>query len=344
MARTATKTTARGRAKGPKRKPFVIDFHTHLIAPEVFAVTRSHGLHARLGMRGAASLGGAAASDTALQKMTGTAERLADMDAMGVDMQVISPSLVHVGTYWADPDTALALDRKTNDAMAEAVARHPDRLVAIGTVPLHAPALAVKELTRCMTRLGLKGVTISTDVNGAEIGDAKFRPFWRAAERLGAAIFIHPAGNDAERLRRFGLSFHVGQPFEEALATCSLVFDGILDRFPELKISIAHGGGYLPFYAGRLDHALHRGLGNLKLAGDMSHYIRKLYMDTVLFNPDMLEYLTTKVSHRHIMMGSDWPFAEKRPVQYIRRAKRLSQKVQDDILGANAARFLGISI
>ncbi len=342
--RARKKATAKPRGKGPAKKPVTIDFHAHIVVPEVFEVTRNHGLHARLGMKGAASLGGRAASDLAMQKMTGTRERLADMNAMGVDIQVISPSLVHVGTAWADAETALALDRKTNDAVAGMVAKHPDRLVGIGTVPLHAPALAVKELTRCMTRLGLRGVTVSTDVNGAEIGDAKFRPFWKKAEALGATIFIHPAGNDAERLRRFGLSFHVGQPFEEALAMTSLVYDGILDRFPNLKISIAHGGGYLPFYAGRLDHALHRGLGNLKLAGDMSHYIRKLYMDTVLFNPDMLEYLTTKVSHRHILMGSDWPFAEKRPVQYVRRAKRLSRQVQDDILGANAARLLGLSI
>ncbi len=342
--RPAGEAKAKRPARGREKKPVTIDFHAHIVVPEVFAVTGQHGLHARLGMKGAASLGGAAASEMAMQKMTGTTERLADMDAMGVDMQVISPSLVHVGTAWADPETALALDRKTNDAVAEMVARHPDRLVGIGTVPLHAPALAVRELTRCMTRLGLKGVTISTDVNGAEIGDAKFRPFWKKAEQLGAAIFIHPSGNDAQRLRRFGLSFHVGQPFEEALAMSSLVYDGILDRFPKLKITIAHGGGYLPFYAGRLDHALSRGLDTVRLSGDLSHYLRKLHYDTVLFNPDMLEYLATKVSHRNIMMGSDWPFAEKRPVQYVRRAKRLPQKVQDDILGANAARFLGISI
>jgi aminocarboxymuconate-semialdehyde decarboxylase len=332
------------RATRPAKRPVTIDFHAHIVVPEVFAVTGGHGLHARLGMRGASSLGGAAQSELTMRKMTGTTERLADMDRMGVDMQVISPSLVHVGTAWADGETALALDRKTNDAVAAMVAAHPGRLVGIGTVPLHAPALAVKELTRCIARLGLRGVTISTDVDGAEIGDAKFRPFWKKAEALGAAVFVHPAGNDAQRLRRFGLSFHLGQPFEEALAMTSLVYDGIIDRFPKLKVAIAHGGGYLPFYAGRLDHALHRGLGDLKLAGDMSHYIRKLYMDTVLFNPDMLEYLTTKVSHRHIMMGSDWPFAEKRPVEYVRRAKRLSRQVQDDILGANAARFLGLSI
>jgi aminocarboxymuconate-semialdehyde decarboxylase len=310
----------------------------------VFAVTQSHGLHARLGLGPVAALGDRARTEEVMRKMTGTKDRLADMDAMGVDIQVISPSLVHSSTYWAPPDEAIRLDRITNDALAEMVAVDPDRFVGIGIVPMHEPALAVAELERCVTSLGLKGVAISTEINGKEIGDPAFRPFWKKAEALGATVFIHPAGNDNPRLRRFGLSFHLGQPFEEALAMSSLVFDGILDDFPKLKVLIVHGGGYLPFYAGRLDQAVKTNLRDHKLSGDFSAYVKRLYYDTVLFNPDMLEYLASKVSPRHILMGSDWPFAEKRPVQYVRGAKKLPQAVQDGILGANAARLLGLSI
>jgi aminocarboxymuconate-semialdehyde decarboxylase len=332
------------RTRGRARKPVAIDFHAHIVVPEVFAVTQKHGLHARLGLGPVAALGDARRSEEVMRKMSGTTERLADMDAMGVDIQVISPSLVHSSSYWAEGAEAIALDRTTNDALAAMVATNPDRFVGIGIVPMHDPALAVQELERCVTSLGFRGVAISTEVNGAEIGDPKFRPFWKTAEQLGAVVFIHPAGNDNPRLRRFGLSFHVGQPFEEALAMASLVFDRILDDFPKLKVLIVHGGGYLPFYAGRLDQAVRNNLKDERLSGDFSSYVKRLYYDTVLFNPDMLEYLATKAPPRHIVMGSDWPFAEKRPVHYVRRAKKLPQAVQDGIVGANAARLLGITI
>jgi len=331
-------------AKGRAKRPLIVDCHAHIVVPETFKITAEHGLHARLGMKGRASVGSPRETEIVMAKMTGTTERLADMDRMGVDMQVIAPSLVHQLTYWADGERALEIDRMTNDATAEMVAKHPDRLIGIGIVPLHDPARAVREMTRCVKQLGLRGVTISTVVNGLELGDKTFLPFWRAAEKLNCPVIIHPAGNSDPRLQKFALSFKVGQPFEEALAMSSLVYEGIMDRFPKVKIMVVHGGGFLPYYAGRQDAASRDKRDGIKLSGDFSSYIRKFYYDTVLFNPDMLEFLTTKTANRHILMGTDYPFGERDPIAFVRRAKKISKADQDKILGQNAAALFNIAV
>ena len=195
-----------------------------------------------------------------------------------------------------------------------------------------------------MRELGLKGVIISSSVNGAEVGEPRFHPFWAKAEEIGATIFIHPAGSPDPRMRKHRLLITLGQPLEEAFAQSSLVYEGVMDKFPKLKIVFAHGGGFLPFYTGRHDNDYRAGRHTTSLKGDFSSYLPRFYYDTVLFNPDMLEFLATKVPASRLMLASDYPFAEKRPVDYVRRAKRISRKEQDAILGANCARVLGISI
>ncbi len=346
MATRPGKSAAKRKAPAkirPKR-PLTVDCHGHIVVPEVFEITRKHGLHERLGLKGRTSLGPAKESEITMRKMMSADERIADMDRMGVDIQVVSPSIVHQNTYWAEGARALEIDRMTNDATAEMVSKHPDRLVGMGLVPLHDPQRAVREMKRCLDRLGLRGVAVSTDVNGAEIGEKQFHPFWRAAEKAGCPVFIHPAGNADRRLQKFGLSFNLGQPYEEALAMSSLIYNGVLDRFPKVKLMIVHGGGFLPFYAGRQDAASRTGRDGAGLKGEFSDYIRKFWVDSVIFNPDMLEYLATKIPARQIMMGTDYPFGERQPVEFVRRAKGLSKSAQEGILGRNAARFFGIRI
>ena len=136
----------------------------------------------------------------------------------------------------------------------------------------------------------------------------------------------------------------VGQPYEEALAMSSLVYEGVMDKFPKLKILIAHGGGYLPYYAGRQDNAYRAGRDGGTLKGSFSSYIRKFHYETVIFNPDMLDYLSTKVSSKNIVMGTDFPFGETSPISFIRKSKKLSSAQQDAILGKNAARLLKLKI
>jgi aminocarboxymuconate-semialdehyde decarboxylase len=326
-----------GRSKGPAPKPTVIDVHAHVLVPEVLRITYEQSQYSR------AVAGPGGVPEPLLKRMTEVPLRLEEMDATGVDIQVISPSIMQQCTYGMEPEEALKTDRLGNDRVAEAVAAHPDRLVGLGSLPLHEVALSTGELERCVRELGLRGVIVSSHVNGIELGDERLQPFWAKAEELGAVIFIHPAGSTEKRMLRNRLMITVGQPLEEAYALSSLIHEGVMDQFPKLKIMVAHGGGYLPFYAGRHDNEYRYGR-TPHLKGDFSSYLPRFFYDTVLFNPDMLEFLVTKVPSSHIMLASDYPFAEKQPVEYVRRAKRIGKKEQDAILGANAARLFGISI
>ena len=327
------------RRKGPAAKPVVIDFHAHIVVPEVLDFAYKDSLFAQ-----AVAGPGAALADEFRTRMTDNTLRLKEMDAMGVDIQVISPSILQQCTYFAEPEAALKIERLGNEHVAEAVAQHPDRLVGLGSLPMQDANLAAQELERCVRDLKLKGVIISSNVNGAEIGEEKFRPFWAKAEALGATIFIHPAGSPDPRMRKHRLLITLGQPLEEAFAMSSLLYEGVMDAFPKLKIVMAHGGGFLPFYTGRHDNDHRNRPQATRLKGDFSSYLPRFYYDTVLFNPDMLDFLATKVPTSHLLLASDYPFAEKRPVDYVRRAKKISRQDQDAILGANCARVMGISI
>ncbi len=326
------------------KKPVVIDFHAHIAVPEVLEVTFGHSQFARAITKARPGSKGIGIPKQALDRMSDMNLRFKEMDRMGVDIQIISPSILQQCTYWASPEEGLRMERQSNDRVAEAVSKYPDRLVGIGSVPLQDVRLAVKELERAVNKNGLKGVIIGSNVNGDELGHKKFKPFWRKAERLGAVIFIHPTGSTDPRMRPHYQLITVGQPLEEALAQGSLVYDGVMDAFPNLKVAIAHGGGYLPFYTGRHDHVQRMGHIGEQLKGSFSSYLKRFNYETVLFNPDMLEYLATRVPNKNIMMGTDYPFGEKTPLKFIRKAKKISKSTQDAILGANAAKFLGIKI
>jgi aminocarboxymuconate-semialdehyde decarboxylase len=334
----STRASAKpARSRGPTPRPTVIDVHAHVLVPEVMKLTYEHSQYAR------AVAGPGGVPEPLFKRMTEVPLRLQEMDATGVDIQVISPSIMQQCTYEMEPQEALKMDRFGNDRVAEAVAQHPDRLVGLASLPLHDVALSAAELERCVRDLNLRGAIISSHVNGVELGEERLRPFWAKAEELGAVIFVHPAGNTDKRMLRNRLMITVGQPLEEAYALSSLIYEGVMDQFPKLKIMVAHGGGYLPFYTGRHDNDYRYGRSP-HLKGDFSSYLPRFFYDTVLFNPDMLEFLVTKVPSSHVMLASDYPFAEKRPVEYVRHAKKIGKKEQDAILGANAARLFGISI
>jgi aminocarboxymuconate-semialdehyde decarboxylase len=326
------------------KKPVVIDFHAHIAVTQVLEKTFSHSQFARAIAKSKPGSKRIGIPKPSLDRMSDMNIRFKEMDQMGIDIQVISPSILQQCTYWAKPEAALKMERESNDFLAEAVAQYPDRLVGIGSVPLQDVKLAVKELDRAVTKNGLKGVIIGSNVNGDELGHKKFKPFWRKAEKLGAAVFIHPTGSTDPRMRAHYQMITVGQPLEEAMAQGSLVYDGVMDAFPKLKVAIAHGGGYLPFYTGRHDHVQRMGHTGGQLKGSFSSYLKKFNYETVLFNPDMLEYLATKVPTKNLMMGTDYPFGEKNPIKFVRSAKKISKAAQDAILGANAAKFLGIKI
>jgi aminocarboxymuconate-semialdehyde decarboxylase len=271
-------------------------------------------------------------------------DRIANMNAMAVDVQVLSASLVHQGLEWADAQTAPRLARLTNDWIAKAVAAHPARLIGLGTLPLHVPALAVAELERCITELRLKGVAISTTAGGRELGDPQLRPFWAKAEALGAVVYIHPGGNRDPRFKRFHLWNSVGQAFEEAMAISSLMYDGVLEEFPALKICISHGGGYMPYYMGRIDrNYVEKANTRVNMKKPPIEYLRMLYFDSCVYERPVLQHLVDKVGADRVLLGSDYPVGEVMPVQFVTETATLSEAQKTQIVRTNAAKLFELA-
>jgi aminocarboxymuconate-semialdehyde decarboxylase len=270
------------------------------------------------------------------------------MDDAGVDIQVLTLSLISHHTYWAGADEEMSakMERLANDRMAEVIHKYPGRFVGLGGVPLHSLQLAVNELERCMGELGFKGVQVSSMAGDMELGDPRLRPFWKRCEELGAVVYLHPAGVFDIRYAPHQLWNSIGQPLEEAMAMASLMYEGILDDFPNLKICVAHGGGFSPYYAGRLDrNYFDKPYLRRRMTGSPSEYLkRSFYYDTCIYNPEMLDTLVDKVGASRIVLGSDYPVGEEDPVGFVVNSKKLSAKDKEDVLQNNAAKMLGLSI
>jgi aminocarboxymuconate-semialdehyde decarboxylase len=313
-----------------------VDFHAHLIDPQVYRETQAFSIFAQTT--------DASRAASVLARMADLDQRIAAMDAMGVGVQVLSSSLVHQCSYDTEPETALRLDAAMNDTIARAVATHPDRFRGLGSVPLQAPELAVSELTRCMHDLGLSGVTISTRVRELEIGDASLRPFWETAESLEAAVFIHPAGNHEPRFRKWQLWNSIGQSFEEAMAIASLFYEGILDAHPRLRIVVSHGGGYMPFYLGRIArNYVEKPATSINMSKAPIDYLRMLHYDSCVYDADTLAHLIALVGAERIVMGSDYPVGEMKPADFVRDCAALDEAGQQLVLAGNAARLISRS-
>jgi aminocarboxymuconate-semialdehyde decarboxylase len=334
--------------RGGRARPYTIDFHAHVIVPEVYAVAAEHNIFSELptdpGVTDEMRSLIKGRAGTVLARMSDISERIVKMDAMGVDVQVLSASLVHQGLDWADAQTSLRLARTTNDWIAKAVAAHPERFVGLGTLPLHVPSLAVTELERCMGELRLKGVAISTMAGPMELGDPQLRPFWAKAEALGAIVYIHPGGNRDRRFKRFHLWNSVGQAFEEAMAISSLMYDGVLESFPKLKICISHGGGYMPFYMGRIDrNYVEKANTRVNMSKPPIDYLRMLYFDSCVYETAVLQHLVDKVGADRVLLGSDYPVGETKPIEFVTDTEALSIAQKERILSANAAGLLGLA-
>ena len=280
-------------------------------------------------------------------KLTSVAVRLADMDSAGIDIQAISPSPFQY-YYWTDPEIGRETSRLINDNLASIVAAHPDRFVAIGTVPLQEVSFAVAELERMVRTLDMRGVELSTNINGTDLDDPKFKPFFQKVQELGIFVFLHPAGfSHGEQLRDYYLNNTVGQPLEEAIAISRLIFSGTLAAFPRLKICVAHGGGYLPTYFGRMDHAYRvREDCRCHIDRPPSEYLKQLYVDTLVFDPDGLGHLIKQMGAHHVLLGTDYPYdmSDQSPLDLIARVNGLSSVELDAVCGLNAATLLNIDV
>jgi aminocarboxymuconate-semialdehyde decarboxylase len=324
-----------------------IDVHAHLMVPEIYAITGPHTMFVKSNtdpnMDEESKKVVRQRDIFIVERMSDVKDRIDRMDAMGVGIQVLSSSLVQQLTYWAEPRESLRLERLLNDRMAAAVATNPQRLIGLGGVPLAAPALAVEELTRCMTELKLAGVGISTTAGDMEIGDPQLRPFWQKAEELGAVVYIHPAGNTGERFGKWYLWNSIGQAYEEAMAIASLMYEGILETFPGLKICISHGGGYMPYNMGRVArNYLDKPATRVNMKKSPAEYLRMLYYDSCVYETEVLEALVKRVGADRVVLGSDYPVGEPKPIAFIESCD-LSADDKRKIISENAARLFGLT-
>jgi aminocarboxymuconate-semialdehyde decarboxylase len=335
-----------GREIRPKSLTF--DIHSHVGVPQAAAFAQPHLDISTVPLAHFQSPETKAVNDKQeidlRTRITSLSERLADLDAMGLDRQLIMPPPPQC--YYTVPlDIAVQSARIVNDGLAEWVSRKPDRFVALGTVPMPDGEEAATELERCVSKLGFKGVQILTNVAGKELSDPAFAPFWKKAEELGALVVIHPNGfTHAERLRRFYFNNVIGNPLETTIALHYLVFDGVLERHPNLKILAVHGGGYLGAYWGRIDHAWGaRSDCHADLPHPPTTYLRKVYFDTVVFTADQLEALVKTFGADRILLGTDYPFdmGEYDPIAHVLSA-HLDDDAVEKIVGGNAVRLLNL--
>ena len=279
-------------------------------------------------------------------KMDSVEVRLADMNAMGVDIQVLSLSPYQLFHWVEDSDLALSAFRTINDDLAQVVDGHPDRFLALGAIPMQDPGAAVAELRRCSADLGFRGIEMATHIEGVEISDPKYDSFWETLETLEMVVFLHPTGfTEPKRLLDHYFINTIGHPLEETICAGRLIFDGVMERFPQLKFVFSHGGGFLPMYAGRFDHAYHaREDVRHGLPKPPSEYLKMFYFDTMVFEPDQLGYLIDKYGADHVLLGTDYPYdmGESDPLGLIDRVEGLSESDTALITGINAARILGL--
>ena len=272
--------------------------------------------------------------------------RLSIMDHQAVDMQALSPAGTYF-FYWWDAPASLEYAQWLNQQLADAVKANPQRLVALGSVPLQDSAKAAAELERIVSRLGLRGVEIASNINGRYFDDPAFDPFWEAAQALDALIFVHPNQVvGAERMKEFNLANLIGNPTDTSLTLAKCIFGGVLERFPRLKFLLAHAGGFLPYTWGRLDRGYKIAhTASQKISKAPSEYVKQFYFDTITHSSMALEYLVANFGADHVLLGSDYPYdmGDPEPVQSLRQTK-IASELAAQIASGNACRLLGIGV
>lgn len=272
-------------------------------------------------------------------------ERIGEMDDTGVDLQVLSTIPV-LFNYWAKPKDGLETSRFFNDHMAEVVSRFSNRFKAIGTVPLQDIDMAIEEMERCVQELNMPGLEIGSNINGANLGDPQFFPFYKRAEELQCALFVHPWEMMGEKdMQKYWLPWLVGMPAETSRAICSMIFGGVMEQFPRLKIAFAHGGGSFPFTIGRISHGfdVRPDLVAIDNPHPPQQYLGKFWIDSLVHDPNALQYLINLMGNNRICLGSDYPFplGEQHPGKLI-QSLQLNANVEHQLLAGNAMEWLGM--
>ncbi len=327
-----------------------IDIHTHIIPEKIPDFSKKFGYEGFVSLKNKTSK----TSDmivfgekfrTIKCNCWSSKDRVLDMRADNVDIQVLSPIPV-MFCYWAKAKDALKVSEFLNDFIAKKCTENPKKFIGLGTVPLQSPKLSIKELERCK-EIGLKGVEIGTNINNKNLNHIDLHPFYQAAENLGMSIFVHPwQMMGMTDMNQYWLPWLVGMPAETSRAICSMIFGGIFQKFPKLRVAFAHGGGTFPYTLGRIEKGF---LERPDLCAIDNQYnpkesIGKFYVDSLVHSQDSLSFLINTLGANSIMLGSDYPFplGEEKPGQLIEENDILTQSDRDKILYKNALKWLGL--
>ncbi len=271
-------------------------------------------------------------------------KRIKECDEQGVSVQVLSTVPV-MFSYWANPRHTLEISKFLNDKIAEVVEKYPKRFVGLGTVPMQETELAIEELERCK-QIGLRGVQIGSNVNQLNLGEPRFFEFFAACEELEMAVFVHPWEMlGQEHMEKYWLAWLVGMPAETARAICSLIFSGTLEKLKRLRICFAHGGGAFPAIIGRIEHGflVRPDLCAVDNQVNPKHYLDKIYYDSLVHSPEMLEFLVNLVGEDRVALGTDYPFPlGERIAGSLIESMHFSQETKEKLLYKNALRWLNL--
>lgn len=327
----------------------IIDIHTHILVKDAFKEVKKKNhsfeipkiIHDAGGKEYLLIYGEVTGPIT--KQLYDVETRIKDMDAEGVDLQVLSV-VPFTFFYNLDVKLASAVARAQNSAISKLAEKYEERFVGLATVPLQDAEAAVEELEYAIKNLGLKGLEIGTNFMGKNLDSFELWPFYEKVQELDVPILVHPINPaGAERMRNYYLTNLVGFPFETALAIASIILGGILEKFPKLKFCFVHAGGFMPYQIGRLDHGYNARIEPKEnISKPPSKYIKMMYFDTITHYEQALKYLITVVGCDNVLMGSDYPYdmRDSHPVSTVNNLAWLSIEDKDKILGKNAAKIL----
>lgn len=337
-----------GPSSVPKPPVKTVDVHAHMLVPESAELTAPH-FKPEMDPRTFFSSPmtkqlNAEFYNLTAAKYTDPQTRLADMDALGLDCQLVGLSPFHY-FYWADAELSPRVAALQNERIAEFASFDQARLVGIGTLPFNHPEAAVAEARRMAAEYRFPGVYMGADINGLELDDLRFEPVWEVLEELGLVIILHPAGfTQAERLTDYYLVNVIGMPLSSTLTVTRMILSGVFERHPRLQMLVVHGGGYLTFYSARTDHAFkHRPELRQHIDRPPSEYLKQLYYDITVFDPGMIEQLVGNYGADRVLLGTDYPFdmGLTDPLAMVAET-RLTEADRDLIVGGNAHRLFRI--
>lgn len=271
--------------------------------------------------------------------------RLKEMDEQDVTIQVLSTIPV-LFNYWAKPKDGLETSKFFNDHIADTVTKNPDRFIGIGTLPLQNVELAVEELQRCVKELNMPAIEMGTNINGKNLNKKELFPFYKAAEELNCALFVHPWDMMGEKeMQKYWLPWLVGMPAETSRAICSMIFGGVFEQFPKLRVAFAHGGGSFPFTIGRIEHGFNVRPDLTAIDNNVNprRYLGKFWLDSLVHDAETLQYLLKLVGDEKICLGTDYPFplGESHAGKLIKEME-LNNEVKEKLFYKNAREWLGL--